>query len=84
MARVRTGRGGAVDLALAASPRRVAIERRVPGRVRMGADALSELYLTNTGRRMLRGVVRDAWEPSAGASHHPQPREHPARRAQDA
>ncbi|HEY2556921.1 MAG TPA: DUF58 domain-containing protein, partial [Diaminobutyricibacter sp.] len=40
---------GVLDLALAASPRRVAIERRVPGRVRMGADALSELYLTNTG-----------------------------------
>ncbi len=58
---------GVTDLALAASPRRVAVDRRVPGRVRIGADALSELFLTNTGTRMLRGVVRDAWEPSAGA-----------------
>lgn len=58
---------GAVDLVLAASPRRVVLERVLPGRVRLGAEARSELYVTNAGRRTLRGVVRDAWEPSAAA-----------------
>jgi uncharacterized protein (DUF58 family) len=58
---------GIVDLSFAASPRRVAIQRSVPGRIRLGTDAVSELYLTNTGTRVLRGVVRDAWEPSTGA-----------------
>ncbi len=55
-----------LDLVLAASPRRVAVERSIPGRVRLGETAVSTLYLTNTGRRMLRAVVRDAWQPSAG------------------
>ena len=58
---------GAVDASLAASPRQVSLERVVPARVRLGADASVELYVTNTGRRALHGVVRDAWEPSAGA-----------------
>ncbi|MGO4536360.1 DUF58 domain-containing protein [Leifsonia sp. 2MCAF36] len=58
---------GSVDLILAASPRSVVLERSVPARVRLGAEAVSELYVTNTGRRTLRGTVRDAWEPSAGA-----------------
>ncbi|MDR6973286.1 DUF58 domain-containing protein [Leifsonia shinshuensis] len=58
---------GVLDLILAASPRRVVLERSLPARVRLGAEATSELYVTNTGRRTLRGVVRDAWEPSAGA-----------------
>ncbi|MFF1571849.1 DUF58 domain-containing protein [Leifsonia sp. NPDC058292] len=56
----------ALDLVLAASPRRVVLERRLPARVRLGADAASELYVTNTGRRTIRGTLRDAWEPSAG------------------
>lgn len=59
---------GAIDLVFAASPRRVAVSRRGPGRVRLGTDAVSQLYLTNTGTRVLRGIVRDAWEPSAGAA----------------
>ncbi|MDO9396898.1 MAG: DUF58 domain-containing protein [Herbiconiux sp.] len=58
----------AIDLAAAASPRRVAIERTLPARVRLGETVAATLYLTNTGRRMLRGVVRDAWQPSAGPS----------------
>ncbi|WP_368498948.1 DUF58 domain-containing protein [Herbiconiux sp. A18JL235] len=57
-----------VDLLLAASPRRVSLDRTLPGRVRLGETATSTLYLTNTGRRMLRAVVRDAWQPSAGPS----------------
>ncbi|MCS5734929.1 DUF58 domain-containing protein [Herbiconiux daphne] len=57
-----------VDLVLAASPRRLAVDRTVPARVRLGETVASTLYLTNTGRRTLRAVVRDAWQPSAGAS----------------
>lgn len=58
---------GLLDLLLAASPRSVALERSLPARVRLGAEAVSELSVTNTGRRTLRGTVRDAWEPSAAA-----------------
>src|SRR5262249_54896909 len=36
--------------------------------VRMGYDAESALLAENTGGRRLRGVVRDAWQPTAGAS----------------
>lgn len=59
----------AIDLALAASPRAVAVARELPSRVRLGEAVTSELYLTNTGRRRLRGAVRDAWQPSAGAGN---------------
>jgi uncharacterized protein (DUF58 family) len=55
-----------IDLVAAASPRRVALERALPARVRLGETVTSTLYVTNTGSRMLRGVVRDAWQPSAG------------------
>ena len=34
----------------------------------MGYDAESELLVENAGRRRLRGLVRDAWQPTAGAS----------------
>lgn len=60
---------GGVDLALAASPRRLAVSRVLPARVRLGEAVTSELYLTNEGPRRLRGVVRDAWQPSAGAGN---------------
>ncbi|MGA1835521.1 DUF58 domain-containing protein [Herbiconiux sp. 11R-BC] len=55
-----------IDLVAAGSPRRVALERALPARVRLGETAASVLSITNTGRRMLRAVVRDAWQPSAG------------------
>lgn len=58
----------ALDLALAASPRAVRVERDVPGRVRLDEAVVSELTLTNRSPRRLRGVVRDAWQPSAGAT----------------
>ena len=56
-----------VDVALAASPREVAVSRAVPGAVRLTEQARSTLTLTNRSRRRLRAVVRDAWQPSAGA-----------------
>lgn len=58
---------GLVDLSLAASARRLSLQRVLPARVRLGESVTSELYLTNLGVRPLRGVVRDGWQPSAGA-----------------
>lgn len=62
-----------LDLALAASPRLLRVTRDVSARVRLGETVRADLILTNTGRKTLRGVVRDAWQPSAGAaqSRHP-------------
>jgi uncharacterized protein (DUF58 family) len=59
---------GVLDLVLAGSARRVRISRVLPDRVRLGETVRSELLIRNTGRRTIRGRVRDAWQPSAGAS----------------
>ncbi|MFL1999774.1 DUF58 domain-containing protein [Microbacterium sp. A1-JK] len=56
------------DAAAAADPRRVSVERRVPSRVLREEPLATELLLTNAGVRRLRGRVRDAWQPTAGAS----------------
>ncbi|MDQ1575130.1 MAG: hypothetical protein QOH55_280 [Microbacteriaceae bacterium] len=58
---------GIIDLMLAASPRRVTLTRDLPARVRLGETVTSELFITNSGTRTLRGKVRDGWQPSAGA-----------------
>ncbi|MDO8108583.1 DUF58 domain-containing protein [Isoptericola sp. b441] len=58
----------AVDLLLAGSPRDVVVRRVLPGSVRLTQPSRSELVVTNEGRRRLRGQVRDAWQPSAGAT----------------
>ncbi|MFT2816877.1 DUF58 domain-containing protein [Leifsonia sp. A12D58] len=60
---------GGIDLALAASPRRLSLSRRLPARVRLGESVTSELFITNNGERMLHAAVRDAWQPSAGAGN---------------
>jgi uncharacterized protein (DUF58 family) len=57
----------ALDVALAASPRAVAIQRVVTGAVRLHEPGRSRLTLTHTGSRRLRALVRDAWQPSANA-----------------
>jgi len=57
---------GAIDLSLAGSPRRVALERELPPRVRLGEAAESHLIVQNLGGRALRAIVRDGWQPSAG------------------
>lgn len=59
---------GALDLVLAGSPRRLLLERELPGRVRLGETVSSALFVTNAGRRRVRGVIRDGWQPSAGAT----------------
>lgn len=57
----------ALDLALAASPRALLFERTGPSRTRLGETVETELLVTNAGGRGVRGVLRDAWQPSAGA-----------------
>ena len=58
----------ALDAARAASPRQVAISRALPGSVRLTERTRSVLTLTNHSPRRLRALVRDAWQPSAGAT----------------
>lgn len=58
--------GVAIDIMLAASPRRVRVERDIAASVRRGEPTTSELLLTNLNQRPIRGVIRDAWQPSAG------------------
>ena len=69
----------AVDLAVAGSPRALRFERTAPARARLGETVETELLVTNTGRRPVRGVLRDAWQPSAGARPTRQPLRLPPR-----
>lgn len=55
----------AIDLVLAASPRRLRVERDVPARARLGDPVEATLRITNLASRPLRALVRDAWPPSA-------------------
>jgi uncharacterized protein (DUF58 family) len=55
-------------VALTPSPARVSLTRRGPGTVRLGDPATSSLLVANAGGRAVRLQVRDAWQPSAGAS----------------
>lgn len=56
-----------VDVALAADPRRVEITRVLPERALRDEPVAGELRVRNLGSRLLRAVVRDAWQPTAGA-----------------
>ncbi|MBV9830565.1 MAG: DUF58 domain-containing protein, partial [Marmoricola sp.] len=57
-----------LDVLLA--PRRTALSvvRREVGRARLGEPSSTTLEVTWTGSRRVRGVLRDAWQPSAGAT----------------
>lgn len=55
------------DLLMAASPAKIALQRKDPSNVTLHADTESALTLENRNRRTFRGMVRDAWQPSAGA-----------------
>jgi uncharacterized protein (DUF58 family) len=57
-----------VDGAMAAPVRLVEVERDGPRTVRLGESAIIALRLRNGSTRVLRGQVRDAWVPSAGAT----------------
>src|SRR5262249_57821866 len=58
----------AADLALAAPVRAIRLSRSGDTRVLLGECAAVELGVENPSRRTLRAVVRDAWQPSAGAA----------------
>jgi uncharacterized protein (DUF58 family) len=60
----------AVDVAFAASIGHLRLRRDPSPPVRLGESSETVLRIVNTGKRRLRGRVRDAWLPSAG----PQPR----------
>ena len=56
------------DAAAAPDPRTVTVQRRLPRRVLLGQAVRAELVLRNGANdRTLRGRVRDAWQPTAGA-----------------
>ena len=57
----------ALDVLLASRPRVLSIVRGEPTQVRLGETTTSSLWVTNTSGRGVRGVLRDAWPPSAGA-----------------
>jgi uncharacterized protein (DUF58 family) len=55
-----------VDAWLAGSPRALALARSGDHTTRLGEQAEVTLTVTNTGSRRVRGVLRDAWAPTAG------------------
>src|SRR6478609_2247708 len=58
----------AVDVLLASSPSVLTLERPAVGTVRLGYPTETRLMVSNPSRRRVRGVLRDAWQPTAGAS----------------
>ena len=61
-----------IDIVLAGRPRGLRLTRSGPTSARLGQPVTAALTVHNTGRARFRGVVRDAWAPSARA----QPRMH--------
>lgn len=59
--------GIAADLVLAANVRQLRATRAGDTKIHLGQAGTVMLTIANTGRRTLRGVVRDAWRPSAAA-----------------
>ncbi|MGE2715794.1 DUF58 domain-containing protein [Mycolicibacterium litorale] len=62
----------AVDVTLAASPRRLELTRSGEAAARLGQPVDSVLEVRHPGKRRFRGRLRDAWPPSA----HGAPRTH--------
>ncbi|MFN8079504.1 MAG: DUF58 domain-containing protein [Kineosporiaceae bacterium] len=63
----------AIDVALAGRLSTLTVAREPLRSVRLGEPTTAAVLVTNTGTRAVRGVVRDAWQPSAGA-HPPRQR----------
>jgi len=57
-----------LDLLLAVSPRALQLKRQGGRQVRLGVSGATTILITNPTSRRLRGMVRDAWQPSAGAA----------------
>ncbi|HEX5289247.1 MAG TPA: DUF58 domain-containing protein [Streptosporangiaceae bacterium] len=60
--------GIAADCVLAGGVRQLRATRSGDTRILLGQPGAVTLTIGNPGRRALRGVVRDAWPPSAGAA----------------
>ncbi|WP_206476652.1 DUF58 domain-containing protein [Microbacterium sp. KRD172] len=56
-----------VDVVSAASAHAVTVTRRVPARARMGEPVTASVALHNHGARTMNALLRDAWQPTAGA-----------------
>lgn len=56
-----------VDVLCAASPRMLTVTRRVPERARQGEPVSASVAVQNRGSRTLHALIRDAWQPTAGA-----------------
>ena len=69
---IALGAAVAIDARLAASPRALQFTRLQNPSARLGELVNAGLLIRNDGRRRFRGLVRDAWAPSARA----QPRLH--------
>ncbi|GAA1152148.1 DUF58 domain-containing protein [Ornithinicoccus hortensis] len=59
------------DLLLAPKPSSLSLDRSADTQVRLGEPASTTLRVGNPGRRRVRGRMRDAWVPSAGARGDP-------------
>ena len=70
--------GIAVDVALAGAVSSLELSRSGDVSCRLGDTAAVQLSLVNRGPRRVRGLVRDAWVPSAGARTTVQPVDVPA------
>ncbi|HSR83024.1 MAG TPA: DUF58 domain-containing protein [Streptosporangiaceae bacterium] len=57
-----------VDVALAGGVRQLQISRSGDTRIMLGELGATTLTIANPSRRTVRGLVRDAWQPSVGAS----------------
>lgn len=57
----------AADMLLAASPRRLRVERVTTEPVRLDQRSTAVTVVHHTGSRRLRGSAKDGWQPSAGA-----------------
>ena len=56
----------AVDMALAAPPLNIRLERELPESARLDEEVPAALVVRNDSERTLHAVLRDAWQPSAG------------------
>jgi uncharacterized protein (DUF58 family) len=56
-----------VDAVAAPSPRALEFSRDLPARTRLGELVAAGLRVRNGGSRRIHGLLRDAWQPTAGA-----------------
>jgi uncharacterized protein (DUF58 family) len=67
-----------LDFALAGNVRKLVLHRSGDTNVRLGETASVDLIVENLGTRRVRAVIRDAWQPSAGATPRTAPIDVPA------